>query len=65
MSDAQDKNNRIIQDAINKLAKQNALLNERQEKLENELIILKAEFANNKQMTAHIVGRGMGSTVHS
>lgn len=63
MDSTQEKNNRIIQDAINQLAKQSNEMRQRVQMLENEIVILKAEIANTKQMTGHILGRGMGSTV--
>lgn len=65
MSDIQEKNNRIIQDAINLLAKQNSELNEKVVTLQGEVANLKADLANTKQLTGHILGRGMGSTVRS
>ncbi len=64
MSSLQDRNNKAIEQAINQLAKQNSDLNERATRLENTVAVLQSELANQKQLTAHVLGRGMGSTVH-
>ena len=65
MSDANKKNFAAIEQAINTLAKENSKFRERVGILENNLAILHAELANQKQLVAHVMGRGMGSTVHT
>ena len=60
-----DKNVITIQDALNRLIKENEELKEHLTRAENNLTMLGQELANHKQMTAHIMGRGMGSTVHT
>ncbi|MBT8449310.1 MAG: hypothetical protein KJO69_06450 [Gammaproteobacteria bacterium] len=62
MDDATRKNNQIVQDAINRLSQEILLLKERAQMSENEILNLKAELANSKQLMGHMLGRGMGST---
>ena len=58
------KNFAIIQQAINDLAKENRELKERVSMFEGHIARLQAEIENSKQLSAHLIGRGMGSTVH-
>jgi archaellum component FlaC len=63
MSNVNNKNFAAIEQAMNILYKDYSAMNERMTRLENNLTILRAELANQKALTAHVLGRGMGSTV--
>lgn len=47
------------------LQEQNEKLQEKVHRLENAVVILNADLTNTKQLVAHTMGRGMGSTVHN
>jgi hypothetical protein len=64
MGSLEEKNNRIIQDAINRLLTENKELRERLTMAENNIGNLHAEINNAKALFAHVAARGMGSTVH-
>lgn len=51
----------LVQDRNSERALMKEIL-ERLTKTENNIAILHAELANSKQLTAHLLGRGMGST---
>lgn len=65
MSDINSRNFAAIEQAYNRLYKDYQALMERQNRLEGTVAILQSELANQKQLTAHVLGRGMGSTVAS
>jgi hypothetical protein len=59
---ATDKNIIALADGYNRLYKEHEDLKEKVKRLEANVAFLTADIANTKQMTAHIAGRGMGST---
>lgn len=65
MDDAAKKNFAIIQSTMNAQAKIIRDLTDRLSLAEGNIATLRAEIQNTKQMTAHLHGRGMGSTVHN
>lgn len=65
MSDATEKNFQIIQGVLNEQAKTIRDLNQKVINMEGNIARLQAEIISTKQMNAHLVGRGMGSTVHN
>lgn len=63
MSRADEKNIKALHEGFNKLYQDNLEMQQKIVRLENAVAILNTDLANNKQMTAHIFGRGMGPTV--
>jgi len=61
--DINERNFAALEQALNTLNKQHSTLQQRMTKMENNFIILQGELANQKALTAHVLGRGMGSTV--
>jgi hypothetical protein len=64
MSEATKKNFRVIQDVLNAQAKGLRDMQDRITLLEGTVATLRAEIATANQLSAHLFGRGMGSTVH-
>ena len=58
-----DRNFAAIEQALNKVNVDNGELQTRMATMERTISVLQSELANQKQLTAHVLGRGMGSTV--
>lgn len=62
--DKNDRNFAAIEQALNKVNKDNMKLQEEMQIMKNTMAILQSELANQKALTAHVLGRGMGATVN-
>lgn len=58
-----DKNFNAIANALRVVQAENTTLKIRMAQMEKNLILLQAEMNNQKQLTAHVLGRGMGPTL--
>ena len=57
-----DKNFKAIETAINTLYKDMGVMGERITLMEKNITALSNQIENQKQLTAHVLGRGMGPT---
>lgn len=62
MTDRVNQNFVAIQAALNTIYKDMNKLGDRLGIMEKNLAALQGEIANQKQLTAHVLGRGMGAT---
>jgi len=60
--DVNARNIKTLHQALNDATSDIRALKERLQRLEANLAVAHAELANAKQLMAHIMGRGMGST---
>lgn len=58
------KNLHAIQTALNAIYKKQEASDQKIAMLEATVVTLRAELAGQKQLTAHVLGRGMGSTTN-
>ena len=62
--DVNERNFKALEQAFNTLNRDHMTLSELMLRLENNMTVMQSELANQKALTAHVLGRGMGSTVH-
>jgi septal ring factor EnvC (AmiA/AmiB activator) len=62
MSERDDKNFKAIETAINTMYKDTSALADRIALMEKNIIAINGQVQTQKQLTAHVLGRGMGPT---
>jgi len=62
MKDRTDQNFVAIESAINTMYRHLNALGDRLEIMEKNIMALQADINSHKQLTAHVLGRGMGAT---
>ena len=60
-----ERNIRGIADMLTQQQSQISTLENKMKSMDNEMFRLRAELETYKQLSAHVVGRGLGSTVHN